>query len=151
MASAIFFAVTSLSSSPLLTVIFPLPPFPSGVKLAVSAVISSLPLLIFVFIGPASLNSTSSPSFFVSVLPSPVLILMASFLMFSASFVPSILSPFPSTVTSISPLPVTVTSLPVVPPFLLPTSLLPPLLSFNFHVGLMASRSSFSVFAIAYN
>ncbi|GDR79139.1 hypothetical protein BvCmsOUP088_01717 [Escherichia coli] len=149
MASAMFFAVTSLSSSPLFTVIFPLPPFTGNV--AVSAEISSLSPATRVFIGPLPAISTSSPRLFVSVLPSPPLILIASFLMLSCSVVPSIVIPLSSTVTAISPLPVTVTSLPIAPLFLLLTSFSFPVLSFNFHVGLIASRSSFSVFAIAYN
>ena len=150
MASAMFFAVTSLLSSPLFTVIFPLPPFPSDVKLPVSAEISSLSPATWVFIGPLPVISTSSPRFFVSVLPSPPLILMASFLMLSCSVVPSIVIPFLSTVTSILPLPLTVTELSPAP-FPLLMVALPPFSSFSIHVGLMASRSSFSVFAIAYN
>ena len=149
MASAMFFAVTSLSPSPLFTVIFPLPPFTGNE--AVSAEISSLSPATWVFIGPLPVISTLSPRLFVSVLPSPPLILMASFFISFFSVVPSIVIPLSLTVTAISPSPLTVKVLPFLlsfPPLIVAE---PPLSSFSVHVGLMASRSSFSVFAIAYN
>ena len=149
MASAMFFAVTSLSPSPLFTVIFPLPPFTGNE--AVSAEISSLSPATWVFIGPLPVISISSERSFFRRPPLLSFIFIASVLMFSVSLVPSIVIPLSLTVTAISPSPLTVKVLPFLlsfPPLIVAE---PPLSSFSVHVGLMASRSSFSVFAIAYN